>query len=64
MSDVKKQLAVLLAYLTKRGPDKIAELKTQSASVSSLVSTLLDEWKNLPEGERKKYEEASQKTEQ
>lgn len=57
MSSLKDQLGVIIKYLMKKGPGNVASHKSQHSSVSTIVAKMLDEWKRMPESERKIYEE-------
>lgn len=59
MSALKDQLGAIITYLSRRGTTRTmqAQPKQQITSVSTLVAKLLDDWKKMPESERKVYED-------
>jgi hypothetical protein len=54
MSPAKEQLAVVASYLARRCPYR-NDLHPNYLSVSSLVKTLLEDWKNMSPSEREEF---------
>lgn len=56
MPALKEQFNTIVAYLAKKGLIHTS-LDKNVSSMGYLVSKLLDEWKKMPENERRSYEE-------
>lgn len=52
-----KTFYAIVAYLREKGPALIESPEMESKSVSSTVAKLLDAWKDLPNEDRKRYED-------